>query len=108
MIASLFSMILLQYYGDQYGDLRASILCASARFPKRDCAQKHTSRTHILLHTVQLRLTIAVGGLLGNVLVPRAGTDEIFDCFDTLDATARADCLAVQCRCGTSKVELPR
>jgi hypothetical protein len=70
--------------------------CALVHVSQSETVHKSTPRgTHILLHTVQLRLLIAVRGLLGNVLVPRAGTDEIFDCFDTLDATARADRLAV-------------
>jgi hypothetical protein len=44
MIASLFSTILLQYYRNQYGDSQVSILCANARFPKRDSVKNDTFR----------------------------------------------------------------
>src|ERR1700731_1835857 len=83
------------------------------------CALMHVSQSgivhrrtlcgaHPATYGSSVWLRIAVGGLLGNVLVPRAGTDEVFDCFNALNAAARANRLAVQRRCGTSKVQLSR
>jgi hypothetical protein len=70
------------------------------------CALMHVSQsgivlkgtlcgTHIRLHTVRQRAQNCIGGLLGNGLVPRAGTDEVFDRFDALDPTARANSRAI-------------
>src|SRR6202022_3579890 len=108
MIASLFTMILLQ-------TARTSMKICGRQY----CAQVHVSQSGIVCKSALRGCTsfciqLSCGSQLvfldcqGKQLVALASTDQIFDGFDTLDATARADSLAIHRRCGTSKVELPR